>query len=222
VWAVTIAVTMASPSPVLPAEREREASPRAKRSNTCGCSVGGMPGPSSMTVSSTVAGDAVSLVVTVVPVGVWVRALASRFATTWCRRAASPVTITGSSGRSRVQWWSRPAAEASLTATGCTPSCFATPMSLGEHGVARRGKISYSRLRRPWSRRVGIGEIGWVVEGVDAGCLGGVQMFRCDPLHAAVGAHADGEAVLGDQPVIKSTNQAHSVDVGTSAVLIFV
>ena len=90
--------------------------------------------------------------------------------------------------------------------------------------VARRGKISYSRLRlrRPWSRRVGIGKIGWVVEGVDAGCLGGVQMFRCDPVHAAVGAHADGEAVLGDQPVVKSTNQAHSVDVGSSAVLIFV
>ena len=38
-------------------------------------------------------------VTTVVPSGVWVRALASRLATTWCRRALSPVTSTGLVGQ---------------------------------------------------------------------------------------------------------------------------
>ena len=40
--------------------------------------------------------------------GVCVRALASRFASTWCSRAASPGTVTGSSGRSSRQWCSGP------------------------------------------------------------------------------------------------------------------
>ena len=83
-----------------------------------GCSVSGMPGPLSVTVTTARrrrrrrAG-----VTTVVPGGVCVRALASRLASTWCSRAASPGTVTGSSGRSSCQRWSRPAAWASLTAS---------------------------------------------------------------------------------------------------------
>ena len=52
-----------------------------------------------------------------VPGGVCVRALASRFANTWCSRAGSPVTVTDSSGRSSRQWWSGAATCASLTAS---------------------------------------------------------------------------------------------------------
>ena len=51
---------------------------------------------------------AASVTVTVVPGGVCVRALASRLASTWCSRDASPGTVTGSSGRSSCQRWSGP------------------------------------------------------------------------------------------------------------------
>ena len=81
---------MARPRPVLPCARDRELSPRANRSKTSGCSSAGMPGPSSATVSTTAPASGASRVVTVVPGGVCTRALASRFATTWCSRAASP------------------------------------------------------------------------------------------------------------------------------------
>src|SRR5664280_2636947 len=40
-----------------------------------------------------------------VPGRVWVRALASRLASTWCNRASSPSVSTGSSGRSSSQRW---------------------------------------------------------------------------------------------------------------------
>ena len=59
--------------------------------------------------------DVDSPVVTVVPGGVCVRALDSRFASTWCSRASSPGTVTGSAGRSSRQWCSGPATCASLT-----------------------------------------------------------------------------------------------------------
>ena len=73
------------------------ATARCRRGRTarrsCGSSAGGMPGPSSSD------GDhggrrprRRAPTVTVVPAGVCVRALASRLATTWCSRAASPVT----------------------------------------------------------------------------------------------------------------------------------
>ena len=55
--------------------------------------------------------------VTVVPGGVCVRALDSRFASTWCSRCSSPGTVTGSAGRSSRQWCSGPATRASLTAS---------------------------------------------------------------------------------------------------------
>ena len=57
--AVVTASTMARPSPVLAAPlvpRDRAESPRTNRSNRVGCSSGGMPGPSSVTVSSMVPG----------------------------------------------------------------------------------------------------------------------------------------------------------------------
>ena len=77
--AFTTAATIANPRPVLPSRRERDESPRANRSKTSGCSQTGMPGPSSATVSTTDPSTAtVSDVVTDVPGGVWVWALASR------------------------------------------------------------------------------------------------------------------------------------------------
>jgi len=36
------------------------------------------------------------------------------------------------------------------------------------------------------------------VDGVDPGCLLGVQVSRGDPFDAACGAHADGETFVGD------------------------
>ena len=81
-----------------------------------GISCGGMPGPLSRTVIDAryqPCRERESR--TVVPAGVWVRALASRLASTWCNRGPSPCTITGSSsGTSSSQRWSGPAACASL------------------------------------------------------------------------------------------------------------
>ena len=53
---------------------------------------------------------------TLVPAGVWVRALANRLASTWYNRCPSPLTTTGSSGRASDQLWSCPATRASLSA----------------------------------------------------------------------------------------------------------
>lgn len=74
-WAETTAETIASPSPVLgvslPA-RVRDASPRAKRSNTRGSICGAIPGPVSVTVRlAPPPGSAASPTVTVVACGVW-------------------------------------------------------------------------------------------------------------------------------------------------------
>src|SRR3954465_4805748 len=54
--------------------------------------------------------------VTSVPGGVWVRALARRLPMACWSLWASPVTVTASSGRSRSQWWPGPAARASSAA----------------------------------------------------------------------------------------------------------
>lgn len=81
-WAATTAYTMDRPRPVLPAARERELSPRAKRSKIFGSSSGGMPGPASTTHSRAWVAVRVTCTVTAVPSGVCVRAFASRLAST--------------------------------------------------------------------------------------------------------------------------------------------
>jgi hypothetical protein len=68
--ASTTAQTMASPSPVLPPARDLEVSPRVNRSKISGWSSVGIPGPLSVTVSSTVPFTGASSVTTVVPGGV--------------------------------------------------------------------------------------------------------------------------------------------------------
>ena len=92
--ASTTAATMASPRPVLPAAREREPSPRANRSKTSrqqlGRDAGSVVGHGQ---DGTRAPRCVRPTMTVVPGGVCVRALASRLASTWCSRAASPTTV---------------------------------------------------------------------------------------------------------------------------------
>ena len=60
-----------------------------------------MPGPSSVTLSTTLPASgpgSVSATVTVVPGGVWLPALLIRLASTWRSRCSSPRTMTGSSG----------------------------------------------------------------------------------------------------------------------------
>ena len=93
-WASTTAATIARPSPVLgppcrPAARTRLVSARVNRSKTRSTISGGIPGPLSVTVISARPSDADRPASTRVPAGVWVRALASRFATTWCSRYRS-------------------------------------------------------------------------------------------------------------------------------------
>jgi hypothetical protein len=116
--AVAIASAMDSPSPVLPASCDRDASPRTKRSNNVASSSGGMPGPLSVTLSSTVPGSppAASAIVTVVPAGVCLAALLTRLVITWYSRCSSPSTITGSLGSSSRHLWSAAVALASLAA----------------------------------------------------------------------------------------------------------
>ena len=55
--------------------------PRTNLSNTVGTSAGSMPGPVSVTSITALSAVERSPAVTSVPAGVWVRALASRFAT---------------------------------------------------------------------------------------------------------------------------------------------
>ena len=74
--------TIDSPSPVLPARRDRDESPRTNRSKSVGVSFGGMPGPSSATVTSAASAVAVSCTSTCVPAGVCTRAFVSRLAKT--------------------------------------------------------------------------------------------------------------------------------------------
>ena len=64
-----------------------------------------MPGPSSVTVSTASRRLALTprAVVTVVPSSVCLRALDSRFISTWRSCRGSPRTTTGSSGSSRAQ-----------------------------------------------------------------------------------------------------------------------
>ena len=54
-----------------------------------------MPGPSSDTVmiARPASRSSASSAATCVPSGVWTRAFASRFTTTWCRRGASPIDL---------------------------------------------------------------------------------------------------------------------------------
>ena len=72
-----------------PGARTRLVSARVKRSKTWSAISGGMPGPLSVTVISACAVAHADPASTWVPGGVWVRALASRLATTWCSRYGS-------------------------------------------------------------------------------------------------------------------------------------
>ena len=82
--------TMESPSPDEPSKPdepfnpEREASARAKREKILLWNSAGIPGPSSVTVTTTLpSADRITPVTTVVPVSVCLRALESRLARTW-------------------------------------------------------------------------------------------------------------------------------------------
>ena len=66
-----------------PWRRTRLASALVNRSKTWSRTSAGTPGPLSQTVTTANPPSARRLVVTRVPTGVWVRALASRLASTW-------------------------------------------------------------------------------------------------------------------------------------------
>ena len=93
--------------PAPPDSRVREESPRVKRSKAVPASSAGRPGPSSCDGEhGRGRRPRRTPTVTVVPGGVCRRALLSRLVTTWCSRCSSPVTTTGSSGRSSCHRWS--------------------------------------------------------------------------------------------------------------------
>ena len=119
--ASTTAATMASPRPVLapfslPGGPDPAGVGAGEPLEHLSRISGGMPGPLSVTVITAWSPSTATPVSTRVPAGVWVRALASRLATTWCSRCRSPSATTGSSGSASCQAWSGPAARASLTA----------------------------------------------------------------------------------------------------------
>ena len=96
---------MARPSPVLPALRDRDVSPRAKRSNTSGSS-------SARDAGTVVGHGEDDVVVAAGRAGPWSRSCrpgcgcgrwSAGWPSTWCSRWASPVTTTGSGGRSSRQ-----------------------------------------------------------------------------------------------------------------------
>ena len=143
-WCAAVsACTIDRPSPVLPASRLRDRSPRAKRSNSVARTPGSIPGPSSTTRTTASSASTASVVVTTVPDGVWVRALRSRLASTWRIRFSSPGTTTGSSGTSTSQRCSRSAACASLTASSTTSVRSASPTCSG-WPASRRASSSRS------------------------------------------------------------------------------
>lgn len=154
--AAATADTMARPSPLPPASRERDPSPRANLPNTCGSTCAGMPGPSSATWTLTWPGASSTVVVTVVPGGVWVRALASRFVTTWCSRSASPTTRAGWSGRATSQRWAGAAAYASLIAFTTIGDRSSSSRSSGRPASSRASssRSSTSVVIRPASERM--------------------------------------------------------------------
>jgi hypothetical protein len=121
-WAATTASTIASPSPVEAALAacERDVSARVNRSNRSGSKSAGMPGPSSVTETTSrgAAGSvpcetdsapapgspsgraSLTRTTTVVPSGVCRPALDSRLPSTCRSRCSSPRTSSGSSGSS--------------------------------------------------------------------------------------------------------------------------
>ena len=94
-WAATIACTSERPSPVPPGARRGSGSCRRGRSaRRRRARSGAKPGPSSATDDrASRRRRGATPTVTVVPGGVCVRALASRFVTTWCSRGSSPRTV---------------------------------------------------------------------------------------------------------------------------------
>jgi len=100
------------------------------------------------------------------------------------------------------------------------PVVYCVPPFLGgihDHHVSSRIGDAGAAWR---SGRVRVGEVRWVVQGVDAGCLSGVEVLGGDPFDPTAGAHADGVAVFGDQRVVEGTKQAHLVGVGQPTVLV--
>ena len=148
-----------------------EASPRANRSKTCRLQLGRDAGAVVLDLRAGPAPGArpVTRAVTVVPGGVWVRALASRLASTWCSRCASPRdgdrVVRAGRAASR---WSRPAARASLTASTTS----------GDRSASRAGE-----------RAAGVqpGEQQQVLD--EGGHPGGLGL---DPAQRVAGVGADG------------------------------
>ena len=84
--AATTASTIARPSPVLPVSRDRDAIPRANRSNTCGSRSGGMPGRCRDGQLDAAVRRGRGRRSPSCPPACGVRALASRLASTWVSR----------------------------------------------------------------------------------------------------------------------------------------
>lgn len=143
--AVTIACTRARPRPVEPAWREREASPRAKRSKTEGRRAGGMPGPSSWISTRTSGPPAHTRAVTVVPGGGGVGpGVGEEVDDDLVEAGGVGADEDGSSGAgsSSRQTWSGPAARSSPAAS--TTSGARSPLRY-DNGCSASSRASSSR-----------------------------------------------------------------------------
>ena len=96
----TTSWTIASPRPLPPVSRSLASCSRSKRWNTRSASPGAMPGPSSLTTSSTAPSDVVRATSTCVEA--WRTALSSRLRTTRLSRSGSPRTSPADTWRVRT------------------------------------------------------------------------------------------------------------------------
>ena len=167
-WAATTASTIARPRPVDEAlvVRDRDVSARVNRSNRSGSRSGGMPGPLSVTDTTSRGGvgrvprrtvcaagadppsgsASPTRTVTVAPSGVCLPALESTLASTWCSRCSSPLTSTGSSGSSRTQRCPGRATWASLVAS-MTSRVMSTGSDASGRPASSRASSSSSSTR---------------------------------------------------------------------------
>ena len=109
---------------------------------------GGTPGPLSSTVTTASRPSGRTVVVTIVPAGVCLRAFDSRLAKTWCSWNSSARTMSGASGRLRRHVWSRLETWASETALSTT-SLTSTSASSFSRPASRRASRSMSSTSEP-------------------------------------------------------------------------
>ncbi len=159
---------IASPRPVPPTRWVRPASPRVKRSKMCSSWLSGIPGPSSVTATSTSASTTRAVTSIVAPSGEYSCALVRKFTSIW--RIRSPSTST--SGRpGSIRWvsvWRAPSVCARIVRTA---SSISGASSVGRGVIPRRPASLRARSSRSLSRRTRWRQLSRMISTVST-CLG--------------------------------------------------